>query len=213
VPEGTTVSYQAVKIAGRIIQLRLQAFGVDSIVRIKDERHLTIELPDAVNTSQLVTATGSGFLEFVNAGDTPLQKGQVVHTTGLSMAAPKGQSLPSAASTTSPVYQTVMTGQDVRSAGVAFQQVTNQPYIQFTLTDNGSKIFADFTEKNVGKCLAIVLDKKVISSPVIKSPITDGSGIIEGRFTADEANGLVVQLKYGALPVPVKIIETTAIPR
>jgi preprotein translocase subunit SecD len=109
------------------------------------------------------------------------------------------------------IYRTVMTGKHLRNASVAFQQTTNQPYIQFELTDDGAKIFADFTSKNVGKYLAITLDKKVISSPVIKSAITQGSGIIEGRFSLEEAKGLVTQLKYGALPIPLKVVESRAI--
>lgn len=110
-----------------------------------------------------------------------------------------------------PTYRTVMTGAQLKSASVAFNQTTNQPYIQFTLSDDGAKIFADYTTKNVGKYLAITMDKSVISSPVIKSAITGGSGIIEGQFTQQEANNLVLQLKYGALPVPLKVIQSSAV--
>lgn len=109
------------------------------------------------------------------------------------------------------VYRTVMTGKYLRNASLAFQQTTNQPYIQFELTSAGAKIFGEHTSKNVGKFLAITMDKRVISSPVIKSAITQGSGIIEGRFTLEEARSLVLQLKYGALPVPLKVIESKAI--
>jgi preprotein translocase subunit SecD len=63
----------------------------------------------------------------------------------------------------------------------------------------------------VGQYLAIVLDKKVISAPVIKNPITDGQGIIQGGFTSASANALAVQLRYGSLPVPVKVVESRTV--
>lgn len=109
------------------------------------------------------------------------------------------------------VYRTVMTGKYLQSASVAFQQTTNTPYIQFTLTSDGAKIFSDYTSKSVGKYLAIALDKKIISSPVIKSAITEGSGIIEGQFTLQEAQNLAIQLKYGALPIPLKVAQYSEI--
>ncbi len=112
--------------------------------------------------------------------------------------------------TSTQVYTTAMTGDCLSGASVQFDQ-TNRPQIGFTMQGNGTKIFGDFTSSHVGKYLAIVLDKKVISSPVIQSAITTGSGVINGRFTLKEANDLAIQLKYGALPIPLKIVETTNI--
>lgn len=112
---------------------------------------------------------------------------------------------------TTTVFRTVMTGSYLRSASVAFNQTTNQPYISFVLNDDGAKIFADYTAKNVNKYLTITLDKAVISSPVIRSAIPQGQGIIEGKFTREEANYLALQLKYGALPIPLQVIQSTAV--
>lgn len=103
-----------------------------------------------------------------------------------------------------------MTGDCLESATVAFTQA-NQPYIAFTLKGKGGKVFGDYTSANVNKFLAIALDKKIISSPRINSAITTGSGIIEGQFTLNEANELAIQLRYGALPVPLKVVDTTTI--
>src|SRR5204862_2955686 len=66
--------------------------------------------------------------------------------------------------------------------------------------------FEDFTRTHVGKPLAIFLDKKLISAPNINEPIP-GEGIIEGRFSADQAKTLASQLNAGALPVPLKIVD------
>jgi preprotein translocase subunit SecD len=83
----------------------------------------------------------------------------------------------------------------------------NQPVISFELKREDAQTFADFTSQNVNKFLTIVLDGKVISSPRINEPITDGKGVISGNFTIDSANALAIQLKYGALPVPLKVVE------
>ncbi len=112
--------------------------------------------------------------------------------------------------TSTQTYTTVMTGDCLTNAAVTFNN-TNKPIISFNLTDKGGKIFGDFTSANVGKYLAIVLDKKVISAPIINSAITGGSGIIEGNFTLDSAKTLSIQLKYGSLPIPLKIVEQTKI--
>jgi len=127
-----------------------------------------------------------------------------------------GGTAPSGAAPATPtpkVYQTIMTGKDLKSADVGFDNL-GRPEIRFTLTDQGAKIFADYTSNNVGKYLAISMDKKIISSPVIKGAITGGSGVIEGGdrgFPLDEAQQIVVQLKYGSLPVPLKVVQNRTV--
>ncbi|HRQ24004.1 MAG TPA: protein translocase subunit SecD, partial [Anaerolineales bacterium] len=83
--------------------------------------------------------------------------------------------------------------------------------VNFRLKSNGARIFADHTSQNIGKFLTIVLDKQVISSPVINDAIIGGEGIISGGFTFESANAFAVQLRYGSLPVPLKIVETRII--
>jgi len=104
-----------------------------------------------------------------------------------------------------------MTGAALDTVTVQAGTLAGSYQIAFTLKSNGSQAFADYTTNNVGKYLAIVLDKKVLSSPVIKNPITDGQGVIEGGFTSDTANSLAVQLRYGSLPVPVKVVESQTV--
>ena len=72
---------------------------------------------------------------------------------------------------------------------------------------SGSRKFGDLTSKNVGKRFAIVLDGEVISAPVIREPITGGSGQISGNFTFETASDLAVLLRAGALPAPLTILE------
>jgi len=105
------------------------------------------------------------------------------------------------------VYTTVLSGKDLKTAGVVLNPQTNQPNVSFTFNPEAAKTLSDFTSNNVGRYLAIVLDKKVISCPVINSPIPNGEGVIEGQFSLAEAQGLAVQLKYGALPIPLKVVD------
>lgn len=109
-----------------------------------------------------------------------------------------------------PTYHTVMTGVAIKAATVS-RSTLGQWVINFTLTDQGSTIFATHTSSHVGQRLAIVLDKTVISAPTIDSAITGGSGTISGSFTQDSANTLALQLRYGSLPVPLKVVQSQEI--
>ncbi|MCX7760453.1 MAG: protein translocase subunit SecD [Hydrogenothermaceae bacterium] len=99
----------------------------------------------------------------------------------------------------------VITGAMLKDARAAMDQGGN-PAVNFELTSEGAEIFGEATANMIGKRLAIVLDGKVMSAPVIRSRITS-SGQITGKFTTEEANDLAVVLRAGALPAPVSIIE------
>ena len=81
------------------------------------------------------------------------------------------------------------------------------PVVSFEFNNKGGRKFGKITTDNIGKKLAIILDKKVISSPNIREPITGGKGIITGQFTFQEATDLAMLLRAGALPAPLNIIE------
>ncbi len=105
----------------------------------------------------------------------------------------------------------VLDGSMLTDARVGFSQNSNSPVINFTLNSQGAAIFADYTEKAVGKRLAIVLDNKVYSAPNIKERIGGGSGQISGNFTTEEARDVAVALRSGALLAPVKLLEQRSI--
>ena len=92
------------------------------------------------------------------------------------------------------------------SAGLRFSQ-TGQPVVDFRLDSVGAKRIRRRPPSNVGHRFAIVLDKQVISAPVIETPILGGSGQITGNFTMQDANDLAILLRAGALPAPLQIIE------
>jgi preprotein translocase subunit SecD len=83
--------------------------------------------------------------------------------------------------------------------------------VGFTLDREGALLFSRFTGENIGRRIAIVLDDKIASAPVVQSKIPGGEGRITGNFTDDEANDLAIVLRSGALPAPVNIIEERTI--
>ncbi|MEK9671226.1 MAG: protein translocase subunit SecD [Rhodospirillaceae bacterium] len=101
----------------------------------------------------------------------------------------------------------LVSGEDLVDAHQSFDQRSNQPVVTFRLNARGAKKFSDVTTKNVEKPFAIVLDKKVISAPVIREPIITGNGQISGSFTVQTAQDLALLLRAGALPAPIKILE------
>jgi protein-export SecD/SecF family membrane protein len=101
---------------------------------------------------------------------------------------------------------TPLTGRYLKRAQVGFDQVGN-PIVLLEFNDEGAKIFAELTEKNVGKPLAIFLDGKLISAPTVKEKIPSGKAEITGKFTLQEAKELVRNLNAGALPVPIELVS------
>jgi preprotein translocase subunit SecD len=103
-----------------------------------------------------------------------------------------------------------MTGDTIENVQVS-RDPSGQYVIQFRLNPEGAEIFADYTTQHVGEYLGIVLDKTVISAPIVNEPITEGEGVISGAFTLESANNLAVQLRYGSLPIPLKVVESRTI--
>jgi preprotein translocase subunit SecD len=103
--------------------------------------------------------------------------------------------------------QVLVSGADLTDAQPGFDQRSGEPIVSFRFNTSGSRKFAQATSENVGQPFAIVLDNEVISAPVIREPITGGSGQISGSFTVQQANDLSILLRAGALPAPLTIIE------
>jgi preprotein translocase subunit SecD len=101
----------------------------------------------------------------------------------------------------------LVAGADLTSAQPGFDQRSNEPIVQFRFNSNGARRFAQVTSENVGRPFAIVLDNEVISAPVIREPITGGSGQISGNFTVEQATDLSILLRAGALPAKLTIVE------
>ncbi|MDC6465680.1 protein translocase subunit SecD, partial [Pelagibacteraceae bacterium] len=105
----------------------------------------------------------------------------------------------------------ILNGDNLIDARPALDNQTNQSVVNFTFDRVGSKKFGKATTKNVGRKIAIILDNKIISAPVIREPILGGTGQISGDFTFQSATDLSVLLKSGALPAPLIIVEERSV--
>lgn len=226
-PEGSTPSAGAMDAAKQIVERRVNGLGVaEPIVQTQGERQdrIVVELPGYSDPQQAIdTIKQTGLLEFaiIPTGQLPPEADTEVRTycpdvTKVDCGNPS-QSPPPAEATTpatdtvpSQTYVTLMTGAALQDAVVSRNDV-GEWLIDFTLGAEGSRIFGDFTTAHVGDYLAIVLDKKILSAPVINGPITGGRGQISGAFTQDSANQLAIQLRYGALPVPLQVVESRVV--
>ncbi len=105
---------------------------------------------------------------------------------------------------------TVLTGTDLKDAKAQIDHA-NQNMVALEFSDEGGKKFADLTAKNVGKNIAILLDKQVLTNPRVNESITGGKAVITGSRTIEEAQNLALLLRSGSLPVKVEIIETRTV--
>ena len=103
----------------------------------------------------------------------------------------------------------IVTGRDLRTARSGLGQF-NEPEVLFFFKPEGAKLFGEATSANIGRRLAIVLDGKVQSAPVIQTRITD-QGRIEGQFTQQEVEDLVTVLRSGSLPAGITYLEDRAV--
>jgi preprotein translocase subunit SecD len=98
-------------------------------------------------------------------------------------------------------------GDDIADASPGFASGTNQPIASFRFNARGARRFAHLTADNIGRPFAIVIDDRVMSAPVIREPITGGSGQISGNFTLQEANTVAMLLRSGALPGRLSVVD------
>jgi len=101
---------------------------------------------------------------------------------------------------------TVMTGKDLKDAKAEINQ-NKSTVVALEFSPDGTKLFGDLTTKNVGKKISILLDKKVLTSPVVNEPILGGKAVITGSRNIEEAQDLAILLRSGSLPVKVEVLE------
>ena len=211
-PADQTIDSDAMNTAKMIVENRVNGLGGvnEAVVQLAGDRRIVVEIPGETDPEHaLSTVQKIGLLEFVDMSQLTAEDAAALQDTIIQTDFSTSESDLSIGSNT-PVYHTIMTGTDLKNVSVTTNQAS-QPQVAFQLNAEGKTVFSDFTSTHVGKVLAIVLDKQVISTPVIDSAITSGSGVITGRFTPDEANHLAIQLRYGSLPVPLKVISSQSI--
>ena len=173
------------------IERRVNIYGVsEPLVQVEkkgDEYRLVVELAGVTDVHQAIKLIGeTPFLEFRE----------------LNGPMPKNEEEARA-------MQYVSTGLDgrfMKKAQVAFDSTTGRPQIAIEFNDDGEKLFADITKRNLQKPVGIFLDGVLLSQPTVQQEITGGKAQITGRFTLQEAKDLVRYLNAGALPVPITLI-------
>ncbi len=210
---------QAVRQAVETVRNRVDSLGVaEPFIGRQGTDRILIQLPgvdDPARVKEIIGTTGLLELKLVDEKGGP-------YPTAEAAAAAYGGSIPPDLSTVEGVSEDadsrtrttvfyvlkrapVITGRDLKNARVGRDKF-NQPAVEFFLNAPGAVKFGDATGRNVGKRLAIVLDKRVQSAPVINSQIKD-TGIIEGNFTLERAEALTLVLRSGALPAEMVSLE------
>ncbi len=181
-----------------VIERRVNFFGVSEPVvqsaLAQGNYRIIVELPGITNTDEAVQMIGkTARLEFREFNEA-LATGSATPSSMLAATNPVG-----------------ITGRDLRSAALTFSSQTGEPEVALEFTDIGAKKFSEVTGRLVGKQLAIFLDDIPISAPKVNSQISDGNAVITGMPNQESAKSLALQLKAGALPVPVQVVEKRTI--
>ncbi|MFM8320403.1 MAG: preprotein translocase subunit SecD, partial [Chloroflexota bacterium] len=215
VPAGTPIEPGAMTAAVGVVENRVNGLGLnEAVVQGVGNNRIVVELPGEKDPEKaLATIQQTGLLEFVDMSAISQEEAsQLVGSTiqtypmgGTPPAAPITQTEGVTATAVTPAFPVVMTGADLESVQVEKSQAGNDYLINFVLTSKGAQVFSEFTATHIGKVLAIVIDKQVLNVPAIQSQIPNGQGQISGGFTYEEANALAIQLRYGSLPIPLKV--------
>jgi len=222
-PATASVTSGDLETTRQILESRANGLGVSEVVmQTAGDRRIVAEFPGVSDPEKVVASLQqTGLLEFVDTGDYRPPAGTILITDyaggGTSAdtapaATPDPAATPSADGTQpdTTVYHTIMTGKELDSISVSPTALGGNYSIDFTLKSDGAAIFGAHTAANINKVLAITLDKRVISAPTINGAISS-QGQITGSFTAEEANSFAVQLRYGSLPVPIKVVESRTV--
>ncbi|MDZ4764989.1 MAG: protein translocase subunit SecD [Chloroflexota bacterium] len=191
---------------------RVNALGVtEPTVQVQGNNRILVELPGVRDPQVAVeTIQQTALLEFVNFSGLSGQaqdfiNARILTTQQVMIQNQRGETNDGTLLVnplTNLPFETVMTGAGLQAAAAEYNQ--GQWLIQFELTNDGASIFGPYTAANIRQPMAIVLDGQVVSAPVIQAQLDTG-GVIEGRFTEDEAKQLALQLRSGALPIPLRV--------
>jgi preprotein translocase subunit SecD len=196
----------ALSSARSVIERRINYFGVSEPVvqtaKVGGDYRIIAEIPGVTDVNQAIALIGKtaklSFWEEGASGSAKLAAGTTI-PYGLDQLFGTN------------AKPTNLTGGDLSQAVVSFNQNTGEPQVELHFTSNGAKKFADITQRNVGKIVAIVLDNFVLTAPRVQQVITGGTAQITGNFTSDQAKALQIQLNGGALPVSLSVLEQHAV--
>ena len=218
---------RAVQQAIETIRNRIDKLGISEPIIQEHglgQYQILVELPgldDPARVKEIMQSTAMLEIRQALNNGTPYQSEQAALEASGGVLPPNTVMLPgrsiggSESSDSGDVYYLItrnsaVAGHDLREARVGRNSQTNMPEVEFYLTGEGGKRFSDFTGAHVGDYLAVVLDNKVMEVAVIKSQIGD-NGVIEGRFTDQQAKDLALILNSGALPASIKYLQDSTV--
>lgn len=179
----------ALASAREVIARRVDLYGVSEpvikTVTTKDDYRISVALPGVDDPQEALDLIGqTARLEFRELPESA-----------------------TASATFADFTPTGLSGSDLEKSTVQFDPQSGAPVVGLEFNDEGASKFAEITDRNVGEPLAIFLDGFPISSPIVQARIDGGSAVINGDFTLEDAQNLVVTLNAGALPVPITVIS------
>ena len=197
------------------IRNRIDQFGVsEPIIQREGQQNILVQLPGIQDPERAKEIIGkTALLEFKLVDDTAnvedaTRNGPPPGRQVLYGYAGKGEGGVGATKTAYIVEsRTLMTGEYITDARVRPSSQLQGPYVELVLNSTGARLFEQITAANVKRRLAIVLDNRVYSAPVIQERIGGGRASITGSFSIEEARDLAIVLRAGALPAPVEIAE------
>lgn len=180
--EGATIDDSAMNRLIEVLDRRINGLGVaESLVQKAGNNRVIIELPGISNTEDAINMIGK----------TALLEFKIENPDGT-------------------LGETLLTGGALKKADVTHDNL-GRPQIQFEMNQEGAIKFAEITRNNIGRKLAITLDGKVQTAPMINSEIPSGNGVITGNYTLEEAKATATLLNAGALPVKAEVVETRTV--
>jgi preprotein translocase subunit SecD len=212
--EAKYIKEMAAKQAMETIRNRIDQFGVsEPDIRRQGENRILVQLPGIRDPQRAINLIGqTALLEFKLVDDEhdvqDALKGNIPPADEVLYQVTEDKV--TRRSTRTPFLvkkRTYLTGEYLTDARVQIDSQFGEPYVALDFDKKGARLFERITEANVKKRLAIVLDGRIYSAPVIQEKIGGGHARITGNFTTEEARDLAIVLRAGALPAPVKILE------
>ncbi len=208
----------AMEAARIVVDNRVNGLGVtEPLVQLQGSNRMIVELPGISDPDLAIsTLRETGLLEFVDAGNFPVPSGTKIQTT---FGGQSEEDVPAATDTVDGeeaaperIYETIITGSDLdQVSNAGFNPDRRVVEINFSLKGEGGDKFGEYTGANIGNYLCMVLDKEVLSCPTVNARIDSNGTISLGDSGLEEGQALAIQLRYGALPVPLKVVENRSV--
>ncbi|KKP61073.1 MAG: Preprotein translocase subunit SecD [Candidatus Roizmanbacteria bacterium GW2011_GWA2_34_18] len=182
----------ALNSARDVIERRINFFGVTEpqiqTIKTGDKYRLSVDLPGINNYEEAIKLIGqTAQLTFRELPD-----GKIATTTPIFIQLTR---------------DTGLSGIHILKSTVEFDSQTGKPQVGLKFNKKGANLFSTITKRNIGKPVGIFLDNMPLTTPVVQTEILDGSAVITGTFTTDEAKKLTIAINSGALPLPIKLVE------